>query len=87
MPGKSKHGIGIFIGSQQCQSGIGIPASFSVRYRWPRISPALPSFAYNHVGEGVKLETMPLNSSWRKLQWTKMNALASLFLYGFSLAM
>jgi hypothetical protein len=44
---KSKSGIGIFTGFQLSQSGIGIPASESVRYCWSRISPALPSFAYN----------------------------------------
>ncbi len=32
-------------GSQLCKSGIGIPASGSVRYRSSQISPALPSFA------------------------------------------
>jgi hypothetical protein len=31
-------------GSQLLQSGIGIPASGSVRYRWSRVSPALPSY-------------------------------------------
>jgi hypothetical protein len=40
---KGYSGIGIFTVSQLCQSGIGIPASGSVRYRWSRISPALPS--------------------------------------------
>jgi hypothetical protein len=34
-----------FIDSQRSQSGIGIPASGSVRYHWSRISPALPSYA------------------------------------------
>ncbi len=32
-------------GSQLPQSGIGIPASGSVRYHWSRISRALPSYA------------------------------------------
>jgi hypothetical protein len=32
--------------SQLAQSGIGIPASGSVRYRWSRISLALPSYAH-----------------------------------------
>jgi hypothetical protein len=45
MPGKSQSDIRILTGSQQSQSGIGIPASGPVRYRWSRISPALPSYA------------------------------------------
>jgi hypothetical protein len=44
MPEKNKSGIGIFTGSHLLQSGIGIPASGSVRYRWSRISLALPSY-------------------------------------------
>jgi hypothetical protein len=44
MAEKCLSGIGIFVVSQLCQSGIGIPASGSVRYRWPRISPALASY-------------------------------------------
>jgi hypothetical protein len=32
-----------FTGSQLLQSGISLPASGSVRYRWSQISPALPS--------------------------------------------
>jgi hypothetical protein len=35
--------IGILTGSQLSQSGIGILASGSVRYRWSRVNPALPS--------------------------------------------
>jgi hypothetical protein len=35
----------VFTGSQLSQSGIGIPASWSVRYRWSRIIPALPRFS------------------------------------------
>ncbi len=44
IPGKSYSGIGISSGSQLPQSGIGIPASGSVQYRWPRISPSLSIF-------------------------------------------
>jgi hypothetical protein len=33
-----------FTGSQLLQSGIGLPTSGSVRYRWSQISPALPSY-------------------------------------------
>jgi hypothetical protein len=44
MPEKSYSGIAIFTGSQILQPGIGIPASGLVRYRWSRISPALPSY-------------------------------------------
>jgi hypothetical protein len=44
MPEKGKSGIGIFAGSQLSQSGIGIPASRSVLYRWSRISPSLPNY-------------------------------------------
>jgi hypothetical protein len=36
--------IGIFTGNQLLRSGIGIPVSGSVRYRWSQISPALPSY-------------------------------------------
>jgi hypothetical protein len=34
----------IFTSNQLCQSGIGIPASGSVRYQWSRISPAFYRF-------------------------------------------
>jgi hypothetical protein len=47
MPEKSYSGIGIFTGIQPSQSGVSIPASGSVWYRWSRISPALPSYALN----------------------------------------
>jgi hypothetical protein len=30
------------------QSGIGIPASASVRYRWSQINPAVPSYAFSY---------------------------------------
>jgi hypothetical protein len=36
----------VFYRSQLLQSGIGIPTSGPVRYRWSRISPALPSYAF-----------------------------------------
>jgi hypothetical protein len=42
MPDKKKSGIGISFDSKLPQSGIGILVSGSVRYRWSRISPALP---------------------------------------------
>jgi hypothetical protein len=52
LPKKGYSGIDIFTVSQLSQSGIGIPASGSVRYRWLRNSPvmvfhlvALPSFS------------------------------------------
>jgi hypothetical protein len=38
-----------FTFSQLRQSGIGIPASRSVRYRWSRISPALPGYRKKKV--------------------------------------
>jgi hypothetical protein len=41
MPKKSLSSIGIFTSSQRLQSGIGIPASGSIRYHWFRISAAL----------------------------------------------
>jgi len=41
MLGKSKSGIGIFAGSQQCQTGFSIPAS---GYRWSWFSPTLLIF-------------------------------------------
>jgi hypothetical protein len=44
MPEKSNSVIGIFTGNQLPQSGIGIPVSGLVRYRWSQISPALPSY-------------------------------------------
>jgi hypothetical protein len=37
--------LAFFTDSHLCQSGNGIPASGSIRYRLSRISPALPSFA------------------------------------------
>jgi hypothetical protein len=43
MPEK-KLGIVSFTVSPLCQSGIGIPTP-SVRYRWSRISPVVPSYA------------------------------------------
>jgi hypothetical protein len=46
MPDKSESGIGISFGNQLPQSGIGIPASGSVRYRWSCIIPALPSYDF-----------------------------------------
>ncbi len=64
MPGKSQSDIRILTGSQQSQSGIGIPASGPVRYRWSRISPSLPSYA--DVG-------IQLLITWIFLQiWSKM---------------
>ncbi len=33
-----------FYGFSLCQSGIGLPATGSVQFRWSRISPALPSY-------------------------------------------
>jgi hypothetical protein len=42
---KGWSGIGIFTVSQLCQSGIGIPTSEPVRYRWSLIL-AFPSFVY-----------------------------------------
>jgi hypothetical protein len=47
-PEKSSSGIGSFTGSQLLQSGTCIPAG-SVRYRWSRISPALPSYAISYA--------------------------------------
>jgi hypothetical protein len=44
MPENSLSGIYIFTVSQLRQSGTGIPALVSVRYRWSRISLALPCF-------------------------------------------
>jgi hypothetical protein len=46
MPEKSYSGIGISSNSQLSQSGISLPHQGSVRYRWSRISPALPSYSY-----------------------------------------
>jgi hypothetical protein len=46
MSEKSHSGIGIFSGSQQSPPGIGIQASESVRWRWSRIIPALPSYGF-----------------------------------------
>jgi hypothetical protein len=43
---ESSFGIGIFSGGQLLQSGISIPSSGSFRYRWSRITPALPSYVY-----------------------------------------
>ncbi len=43
MPRKRESGIGILAGSQLLQSGIGIPVTEPVRYRWLRLSPALSS--------------------------------------------
>jgi hypothetical protein len=40
----SHSGIVSFTGSPLRQSGIGIPASPSVRYRWSRIIPVVPSY-------------------------------------------
>ncbi len=37
---------------------------------------------YSTYSERVKLERMPLKSTWSKFQYMKMNALASSFLYG-----
>jgi hypothetical protein len=48
MPGKSLTGIVIFTGFSLYQSGIGIPASGSVWYRWSRITPVLSSFAFSN---------------------------------------
>ncbi len=45
---KSSSGIGSFTGSQLLQSGTCIPAG-SVRHRWSRISPALPSYAISYA--------------------------------------
>ncbi len=42
--GESKPGIGIFTCSQQSLSGIGIPASGSVRYHWLWLSPSFPCY-------------------------------------------
>jgi hypothetical protein len=42
---KGQSGIVIFTVSPHHQSGIGIPALTSVRYRWPRIIPVVPSYA------------------------------------------
>jgi hypothetical protein len=39
--------LAFFTGSQLLQSGIGLPASGSVRYRCSQISPALPSYGIN----------------------------------------
>jgi hypothetical protein len=44
--GKSYSGNCIYAISQLAQSGIGIPASGSVRYRRSQISLALPSYAH-----------------------------------------
>ncbi len=44
--GKSYVGTGIFAISQPAQFGIGIPASWSVRYRRSRSSLALASYAH-----------------------------------------
>jgi hypothetical protein len=42
---KCYSGIVSFTVNLPSQSGIGIPASTSVRYRWSRISPVVPSYA------------------------------------------
>jgi hypothetical protein len=47
--------IGISTGMQLLQSGIRIPASGSVRYRWSRIIPALPTYGYFALGHIVTL--------------------------------
>jgi hypothetical protein len=47
---KVNSGIIIFSVSQLCHSDIDIPASGTVRYRWSRISPALPSYDNNKKG-------------------------------------
>jgi hypothetical protein len=41
---KGYSGIVSFTVSPHHQSGIGIPASMSVRYRWSRIIPVVPSY-------------------------------------------
>jgi hypothetical protein len=43
--GKKVIPASVFTGSRLSQSGIGIPASWSVLYRWLQIIPALPSFS------------------------------------------
>jgi hypothetical protein len=53
--GKDYSGIGIFAVSQLCQSGIGTPASGSLRYRWSRISPALPSYEYISISIAARV--------------------------------
>jgi hypothetical protein len=40
-------GIVIFTVSPQSQSGIGIPAPTSVRFRWSRIIPVVPSYGFS----------------------------------------
>jgi hypothetical protein len=44
---KLKSGIVSFAAKPPRQSGIGIPALASVRYRWSRIIPAVPSYEFN----------------------------------------
>jgi hypothetical protein len=63
--------IGIFTGSKILRSGIGIPASGSVRYRWSRISPALPcqamhispSWSVNFIKGELNLSDFQLKDS------------------------
>jgi hypothetical protein len=61
MPEKSYSGIVSFTVSLPWQSGIGIPASTSVRYRWSRIGPVVPTYALRPIVHSLKLGKMSIN--------------------------
>jgi hypothetical protein len=51
---KAQFGIVSFLLVYKALSGIGIPASWSVRYRWSRINPLVPSYV-NKLPEFCKV--------------------------------
>jgi hypothetical protein len=56
MPIKSYSGIVNFTVSPLRQSGIGIPASASVRYRWSRIIPVVPTYGISQQIRGFQID-------------------------------